>query len=257
MKKRMLSVAFFATALFAAANIGFAYTAQPLDFHKSFSVTIPEGLVDGTLEKFPLLVRLGGGIEGFDYSDFRQAGADILVTDASGNHLPHELENWNPEGESRLWVKVPSVSQGTVIKIYYGTDAQIGAASGMWDGYVGVWHLNESGDGVVEVGDATVNGLSGTCHETSKAVTSGVLGGARLITSNGDNNPGFDSGITVDLSDAGKRSAVDSLAPAFTASFWFRPQKSPAYYEYLISRAHRSNPLRNYYRGDSVKCLQG
>ena len=237
MKKRLLSVAFLATALFAAANVGLAHTVKPLDFLKSFSVSIPEGFVDGTLENFPLLVRLSeSGINGFLYSDFRQSGADILVTDASGNHLPHELENWNPEGESRLWVKVPSVSQGTVIKIYYGTDAQIGAASGMWDGYVGVWHLNESGDGVVEVGDATVNGLSGTCHETSKAVTSGVLGGARLITSNGDNSPGFDSGITVDLSDAGKRSAVDSLAPAFTASFWFRPQKSPAYYEYLISR---------------------
>ncbi len=237
MKKRLLVVAFFATALFAAVNVGLAHTAQPLDFHKSFSVTIPEGFVDGTLENFPLLVRLSeGGINGFLYSDFRQAGADILVTDANGNQLPYELENWNPEGESRLWVKVPSVSQGTVIKIYYGSDAQMGVLSGMWDGYVGVWHLNESGDGVVEVGDATVNGLSGTCHETSKAVTSGVLGSARLITSNGDNNPGFDSGITVDLSDAGKRSAVDSLAPAFTASFWFRPQKSPAYYEYLISR---------------------
>ena len=73
MKKRLLVVAFFATALFAAVNVGLAHTAQPLDFHKSFSVTIPEGFVDGTLENFPLLVRLSeGGINGFLYSEYEE-----------------------------------------------------------------------------------------------------------------------------------------------------------------------------------------
>lgn len=206
------------------------------DFAKTFTVTVPAGFADAPVADFPLLVRLGSGIQGFDYADFRQNGADILVTDTDGQPLPHELENWDTNGESRLWVQVPSVAEGTTIRVYYGTDATVDEVDGMWSGYAGVWHLNEADDGAVTVSDATTNSLSGVCHETSTAVLGGILGGARYITSSTDNNPGFDSGITVDLSEAAKKGAVNGLVPTFTASFWFRPQMQQANYEYLVCR---------------------
>lgn len=232
-KMKKLSLAFWVGVIAGLMPVD---AATVNDFEKKFTVTVPEGLVDGQLENFPLLVRLGAGISGFSYSVFKQDGADILVTDSNGEALPFELENWNPSGESRLWVQVPTVSEGTVIHVYYGSDAEVSQVSGMWDGYVGVWHLNESGDGEVAVGDSSGNQLLGECHSSSKAVTDGKLGGARFVTTDTSNNPGKDSGITVDLSEAAKRAAADSLAPAFTASFYFRPQKDTANWEYLISR---------------------
>ena len=230
----MCRVAF--AAVLALSVVTSVSAAGITDFAKTFTVTVPAGLADEPLSDFPLLVRLGSGIQGFDYADFRQNGADILVTDTEDQPLPHELENWDTNGVSRLWVQVPSVAEGTTIRVYYGTDAAVDEVDGMWSGYAGVWHLNEAGDGAVTVSDATTNALTGVCHETSAAVLGGILGGARYITSNTANNPGFDSGITVELSDAAKKGAVNGLVPVFTASFWFRPQMEQANYEYLVSR---------------------
>ena len=223
-------------AVLALSVVTSVSAAGITDFAKTFTVTVPAGLADEPLSDFPLLVRLGSGIQGFDYADFRQNGADILVTDSEGHPLPIELENWDTNGESRLWVQVPSVAEGTTIRVYYGTTATVDEVDGMWSGYAGVWHLNEAGDGAVTVSDATTNSLSGVCHETSTAVLGGILGGARYITSSTDNNPGFDSGITVNLSEAAKKGAVNGLVPTFTASFWFRPQMQQANYEYLVCR---------------------
>jgi hypothetical protein len=142
----------------------------PADFAKTFTVTVPTGLVDEneTLTSFPLLLRLGTGIIGFDYADFRQDGADILITDASGNALPYELENWDTNGESRLWVRVPSVAEGTTLAVYYGTAESVAPPEGMWSGYAGVWHFNEAGDGAKTIADSTANKLNGTSHASSK-----------------------------------------------------------------------------------------
>ena len=158
-----------------------ARAAVPADFAKTFTVTVPAGLVDAgeTLTSFPLLLRLGTGIAGFDYADFRQAGADILVTDASANALPFELENWDTAGESRLWVRVPSVAAGTTLSVYYGTKETVSPPAGMWSGYAGVWHFNEAGDGATTIADSSANALNGTSHASSKARSDGKLGGAR------------------------------------------------------------------------------
>ena len=115
-------VAVFGACAFAVPG---ARAAVPADFAKTFTVTVPHGLADETLTSFPLLLRLGTSIDGFDYADFRQDGADILITDASGNALPYELENWDTNGESRLWVRVPSVAEGTTLAVYYGTEESV------------------------------------------------------------------------------------------------------------------------------------
>jgi hypothetical protein len=45
--------------------------------------------------------------------------------------LPYWVESWNPEGESRVWVRVPSIPPGeSTIYLYYGNPGAISAESG-------------------------------------------------------------------------------------------------------------------------------
>lgn len=206
-------------AILGAAMPGRAATVT--DFAKTFTVTVPAGFADAPLADFPLLVRLGSGIQGFDYADFRQNGADILVTDTEDRPLPHELENWDTNGVSRLWVQVPSAAEGTTIRVYYGTAATVDEVDGMWSGYAGVWHLNETGDGAVQILDSTTNHLDGVAASGNKgslAVAGGQLGGARRIAQDNDHAPG----IVVPATSGAQKDAADRLGTDFHASFWLR-----------------------------------
>ena len=213
-----------------AAILGIAApgrAATVTDFAKTFTVTVPAGLADEPLSDFPLLVRLGSGIQGFDYADFRQNGADILVTDTEDHPLPIELENWNTNGESRLWVQVPSVAEGTTIRVYYGTDATVDEVDGMWSGYAGVWHLNEAGDGAVQILDSTTNHLDGVAASGNKgslAVAGGQLGGARRIAQDSEHAPG----IVIPATSGAQKDAADRLGTDFHASFWLRSRAEKA-----------------------------
>ena len=216
MKKIVIRAALL-SAVFSLAVAVPVWAATVMDFAKTFTVTVPAGFADAPVADFPLLVRLGSGIQGFDYADFRQNGADLLVTDDADNPLPHELENWDTNGTSRLWVQVPSVDTGTVVHVYYGTYETVTPVPGMWSGYAGVWHLNETGDGAVSILDATTNALNGAAQSVSVAVAGGALGGARRIAPDNNHEPG----IIVDvLSDQAKKAAAERLGTDFHASFW-------------------------------------
>ena len=214
MKLPILPLAVVLAAL-AATRAGGAATT---DFAKTFTVTVPAGLADEPIADFPLLVRLSSGIQGFDYADFRQNGADLLVTDAEGAPLPHELENWDTNGVSRLWVQVPTVMSGTVVRVYYGSSATMTPVPGMWSDYAGVWHLNEAGDGAVQILDSTTNALNGTAQSVSLAVANAPLGGARRIAPDNDHAPG----IIVPATSGAQKDAADRLGTDFHASFWLR-----------------------------------
>lgn len=136
-----------------------------------------------TLADFPALVKLSNAIEGFDYSEFRQEnGGDLRFFDANGTLLAHEIDTWDTNGVSTVWVKVPSFNAQTAITAKYGSvnppDAL--AASNVWaNGYVGVWHLNEDSS---PLADATGGGMSWTRpagHENMVSLgTAGILGNA-------------------------------------------------------------------------------
>ena len=219
-----LAVAVF-TCMLALAEVR---AAVPADFAKNFTVTVPAGLVDGSapLASFPLLVRLGNNITGFDYADFRQDGADIFVQDANGNALPYELENWDTNGESRLWVRVPSVAEGTTLTVYYGSAESVAPSEGMWSGYAGVWHFNEAGDGDKTIADSTANGLNGTSHASSKARTDGKLGAARGLELDAKNGA---------MTTVPKSTVLDSVVPTFTVSGWVRPKTLTMNWGYLFA----------------------
>ena len=102
-----------------------------------------------SLANFPVLVKISeSGITGFRYADCKKSsGADLRFADASGNLLASEVDTWDTNGVSLVWVKVPSLTADTKITAYYGWDfAPVVDSSAVWtgNGYVGVWHLNES-----------------------------------------------------------------------------------------------------------------
>ena len=102
-----------------------------------------------TLANFPVLVRISTStISGFSYSQCKKAnGADLSFVDANTNAIPHEIDTWNPEGESLVWVKVPSFAKDTTFMMRWGDDeAALVTASDTWTGYVMVWHLDDATD---------------------------------------------------------------------------------------------------------------
>ena len=82
------------------------------------------------LANFPVLVRLSAGSPvAFSYTDCAAGGADLTFTDDAGNVIPREVDTWNTEGESLVWVCVPVVTNGTTFTMHYG-DTAVAATPG-------------------------------------------------------------------------------------------------------------------------------
>ena len=181
-------------------------------FNKSFTIDFGGYAGNSTLVDFPVLVRLSGAnIGGFRYSDFRQAnGGDLRFSDAAGNLIPHEIDAWNPSGESTVWVRVPSLTRTTQITAHYGCARPVRPLDpkSVWsNGYAGVWHLGESAPTLNESsgsapGFASSSG-AGITYAVDGAVSGAVDfgatgGGRRLDAADHDSLDGFDA-FTVEM----------------------------------------------------------
>ncbi len=146
----------------STAKYTFKMPTTPLtDFKKYVEVTLSTDLATSEITTgVPALVKLSEStIAGFDYDDFSLSnGRDMMFVDENGVAVPHEVDTWNTDGESLVWVKLPSTATNTKVFMYYGNG---GVSSeepeAVWSDYVGVWHLNEA-DG--EAKDATGHGLT-------------------------------------------------------------------------------------------------
>ena len=75
------------------------------------------------LTNFPVLVRLAAGSpSGFSYADltFSATGDDLCVVDLQGNGLPFEIDTWDPQGTSLVWVTLPTMTNGTQFVLCWG-----------------------------------------------------------------------------------------------------------------------------------------
>lgn len=123
----------------------------------------------GSFASFPLAVILNA--TRIDYASTLPNGEDLRFSDASNTSLAYEIEQWQPGGQSIVWVNVPAIQAGvkTDIFMYYdnpqATDAQ--AAPAVWDAsYVGVWHLADAHDSTgkltsTDVGSTPIAGKLG------------------------------------------------------------------------------------------------
>ena len=237
----------FSVAVFGAVSFTAAFAALPkpagYEFDYGAKLTV-SGYAAGkpALSGFPVLVRIADNSpSGFSYDGLqsKSTGADIAFVDMNGNGLPFEIDTWNPSGTSLIWVRLPSMTNGTEFVMCWGsaTSGKTICGTNPWSDYVGVWHLGETTAGATTVSDSSSNGLSGNTVSSSSAVAApnAKIGGARHVTTNGQNSPGIDSGITIDLSDSAKMSAVDGLGTSFCASMWVRVTADFNYF-YLIGR---------------------
>ena len=105
-----------------------------------------------TLRDFPALVKIPDGLTGFDYRDSTVDGSDIAFFGADGQPLAYEIDTWNPEGVSYVWVCVPEVTKATSITARWGLSCSMAgkpSPSPVWnDDYLAVWHFSTFKNGV-------------------------------------------------------------------------------------------------------------
>ena len=203
-----------------------------------------------TLSGFPVLVRIAeNSPQGFSYDDLqsKSTGDDIAFVGMDGAGIPFEIDTWNPDGTSLVWVRLPTMTNGTQFVMCWGSasSGKIVCPDNPWSDYTGVWHMNETTAGVTTIHDSTANGLDGTSVASSDTKADGAVGRARFITSNTNNKSGkpYDSGVTVDMTDdPDKLAAVDAIVPEFTASFWVRPQNNAQWWYFITRKAADLNP---------------
>ncbi len=98
-------------------NISFDEGAAITDSWK-FKKTIE---IDTPVESVPLQIPVEFNATEFNYSRARDNGDDIRFSSPGGDELPHWIEKWNSNGETRVWVKVPALMEGVnQIEMHYG-----------------------------------------------------------------------------------------------------------------------------------------
>jgi len=92
-----------------------------------------------------------------------------------------------PAGELVAWVRVPSITNGTVIYIYYGNGCITSPTenpTGVWNtNYKGVWHLKETSGTQY---DSTQYGNNGTASVTTQGSATGKIDGADTFSGTTD-----------------------------------------------------------------------
>lgn len=158
--------------------------------HDRVTITLSGYTGTETLENFPVLVRVSEEkIKGFLYSRAGRRGSDIRFADKDGNILPSEIDTWNEDGESLIWVKVPSVvangvDDPTSFTMCWGreegeSEPASARPTEVWSDYLGVWH-HPTADGAAAK-DSTAYGRTATLGEPEAFATDADAVKARYL----------------------------------------------------------------------------
>ncbi|HWW02602.1 MAG TPA: DUF2341 domain-containing protein [Candidatus Acidoferrum sp.] len=165
----------------APASAQFSTTVlNPADYGARMKIVFAGYNRGETLLDFPVLVNLGTNLTGFSYRQFASpTGGDLRFADAGGlTALPFEIDEWNTNGASLVWVRVPQLSStNDFIWAYWGDPLAPGPPASSTNGTVWssdhflVYHLKESG---FPYADSTLQhpALTGV----APASTAGVIG---------------------------------------------------------------------------------
>ncbi|MEM7390806.1 MAG: hypothetical protein AAF492_00540, partial [Verrucomicrobiota bacterium] len=117
-----------AETIWAAPSLSFKTFNNANRFSHRAKVTFCGYGQSETLVDFPALVTLSTNIPGFDYSRFASiTGGDLRFFDAGlAVELTFEIETWNTNGDSHVWVQVPSiVGSSSCVYAVWGSAADV------------------------------------------------------------------------------------------------------------------------------------
>ena len=197
------------SVVFAGSELGLERKSDYLELYEDYVTLTLNNIGTTPITNYTLLVRISEDLlPGFSYKRAGD-GSKIAFSDGHGAPLSHEIDTWNPLGESLVWVKVPEAVDGTKIIFYWslkaGKDKAYNDPKDVWSDYAGVWHMND-GDTL----DAT--GANKTAQDESAEVRDdGVVGGAL-----GKNSIESTPFLTITQTDAMKELATNT----YTVSFW-------------------------------------
>ena len=170
------------------------------EFSYSCRVTFSGYAGSSVLEGFPALVRLPSSLA----LKCAEDGTDVRVADADGFLVPHEIDTWNPAGESLMWVSVPRLSgRHTELTIFYGgVPTQCVPSGCVWSaaGYRGVWHFSGSNaDSSQNAFEALESAVAPTYHAAGRVGTAfSTEGGSYFDVANDVRWAGYNGrGLTV------------------------------------------------------------
>ncbi|MDD2597973.1 MAG: c-type cytochrome [Kiritimatiellae bacterium] len=195
---------------------------------RSIDISINGYQGSSSLSDFPVLVSLNPtAIPGLDYHDFNAQGSDLRFTDsANAILLEHEIELWNTNGISRIWVRVPHLASSCVIKAFWkNTAASAQPSSATWEsGFSGVWHLADNLD------DSTPNRNNGVNAGSVK--TDGAVAGGRAFDGN-------------DFIDCGNADSLNLANNQLTLSAWIKPNTLSG--NCIVSKSYSAAHTSPYY----------
>lgn len=211
-----------------------AATIDATGYTRSIDLSVAGYTGSSTLSGFPVLVRLGPSVAGFRYADFADAnGGDLVFTDANDNVIPHEIDTWNTNGESLVWVKLTSMAKNTSFRAYWGRmpDAANNPTA-VWSGYVGVWHMGEDSGNAIDATGHGYNGVpTGDLAAGMVAYDNGAVGRARVNKAGGDGK--------AYLSIANSESLT--LGTKFVVSGWFLSNGVVNYPRLVVRKSYYAN----------------
>ncbi|MBQ2259236.1 MAG: hypothetical protein II339_03120, partial [Spirochaetales bacterium] len=98
--------------------------------------------------------------------------------------------------------------------------------------YVGVWHMNETHDGVASIKDSTANNIPGESHARSLVDGNGRIGNARRVAQETGTSSSNGRIMVYDHDDI-LRTSVGNV---FTFSGWYKPADTKPSWAYFVSR---------------------
>lgn len=150
------------------------------DYRRSVVFTLDPDRYSGTdVANIHVALRLSSTkVPGFRYSDCLRDGSDLYVEDENGNRLDHDLEQWDPAGESIIWVKMPTFGKNRRLRLYYsGPVNDVVQSANVWSDCVGVWHMAEANGSVADA--AGHSGYEMKPYGTVRSSVEGPVGMAR------------------------------------------------------------------------------
>jgi len=167
---------------------------------KHMEITFPGFAPPGssTLTNFPVLVVLSNTTAGagFNYTDFLSPPYGDLRFTASDLETPldYEIELWDTDGISHVWVRVPEFNVNTTIHAFWGKGGVAALPcttnGAVWESnYAAVYHLSDAASGAH---DSTANALNAkntysVSNTASAAGRGGLFDGSTSYINMGNN----------------------------------------------------------------------